>query len=152
EERALSAALRQISADAPSIRVARDLWVRGRRRRRLRQAAAVAGVVALVALTAVPLAWIPGSWASRPHQVAPAASPGSIPSRVLPPVLLQPNLVDAPNGPASVILTGPGGFGASDAFGYDDRAIVVGRDGRYRYVRDVNSVDAGDNLLLSPDG
>ena len=149
---ALSAALRQISADAPSIRVPADLWVRGRRRRRLRQVAVVAGVVALVALAAVPLAWIPGPWAPRPHQVAPAASTRSIPSRVLPPVPLQPNLVDAPNGPASVILTGPGGFGASDVFGYDDRAIVVGRDGRYRYVRDVNSVNAGDDLLLSPDG
>jgi hypothetical protein len=68
------------------------------------------------------------------------------------PVPLQPNLVDAPNGPASVIVTGPGGFDANDLFGFDDRAIVVGRDGMYRYVRDVNSVDAGENLLLSPDG
>jgi hypothetical protein len=65
---------------------------------------------------------------------------------------LQPNLIDAPNGPASAIVTGPGGFGASDLFGFDDRAIVVGRDGLYRYVRDINSVDAGENLLLSPDG
>lgn len=65
---------------------------------------------------------------------------------------LLPNLVDAPNGPASVIVTGPGGFGADDVFGYDDRAIVVGRDGLSRYVRNVNAFDAGDDLLLSPDG
>jgi hypothetical protein len=67
-------------------------------------------------------------------------------------MLLQPNLVDAPNGPASVIVTGPGGFDANDVSGYDDRAIVVGLDGLYRYVRDINSVDAGEDLLLSPDG
>ena len=152
DERALAAALRQLSADAPPIRVPGDLWVRGRRRRRLRLVAVVAGAVALVALTALPLAWMPRPWAARPHPVGPAASTRSIPSRVLPPVPLQPNLVDAPNGPASVILTGPGGFGASDVSGYDDRAIAVGRDGRYRYVRDVNSVNAGDDLLLSPDG
>lgn len=152
DERALTAALRQISADTPPIRVSDDLWKRGRRRRRLRLVAVVAGVAALVALIAVPLAWAPRSWAPRPHPVTPAASTWSIPSRVLPPLPLQPNLVDAPNGPASVILTGPGGFGAGDFSSYDDRAIVVGRDARYRYVRDLNSVNAGDDLLLSPDG
>jgi hypothetical protein len=68
------------------------------------------------------------------------------------PMPLQPNLVDAPNGPASVIVTGPGGFGANDVFGYDDRAIVVGRDGLYRYVRAINGFNAGEDLLLSPDG
>ena len=101
----------------------------------------------LLALIAVPLGWAPG-----PHPVRPAEPAQSVPSRVRGPMPLQPNLVDSPNGPASVIVTGPGGFGANDVFGFDDRAIVVGRDGLYRYVRDINSVDAGESLLLSPDG
>ncbi|GIH15207.1 TolB family protein [Rugosimonospora africana] len=148
DERAVAAALRQISAGVRPVRVPPDLWARGRRRRRLRATAIAAGVAALLlALIAVPLAWAPG-----PPPARPAEHPWSIPSRIRVPMPLQPNLVDAPNGPASVIVTGPGGFAANDVFGFDDRAIAVGRDGLYRYVRDVNSVNAGDDLLLSPDG
>ncbi len=146
DERALATALRHVSADAPPVRIPDDLWARGSRRRRRRLTAMAAGVTVLVALAAAPLAWAP-----RPEP-APVAEGRSIPSTILAPWPLQPKLVDAPNGPASVIVTGPGGFGANDFFGYDDRAIVVGRDGRYRYVRGINGFNAGEDLLLSPDG
>lgn len=148
DERAVAAALREISADIQPVRLPPNLWARGRRRRRLRATAFAAGVATLLlALIALPLAWAPGR-----HPVTPAEPHWSIPFRVRAPMPLQPNLADAPNGPASVIVTGPGGFGANDVFGFDDRAVAVGRDGLYRYVRDINSVDAGENLLLSPDG
>jgi hypothetical protein len=147
DEQTVAAALRQLSTDVQPVRVPDDLWVRGRRRRRLQLIAVVAGVVALLVLIAVPLAWAP-----RSHRPVPSEPRQSIPSKVRAPMPLQPNLVSAPNGPASVIVTGPGGFGANDVFGYDDRAIAVGRDGLYRYIRDVSGVNAGENLLLSPDG
>ena len=147
DEWAVAAALRQVSTDARPARIPDDLWARGRRRRRLRLTVAAAGVAALLTLTAIPLAWAP-----RSVRVEPAGREPSIPSSVHAPLLLQPDLVDAPNGPASVIVTGPGGFGANDLFGYDDRAVVVGQDGTYRYVRDINAFDAGENLLLSPNG
>jgi hypothetical protein len=147
EERAVAAVLRRISAEAPPVHIPDNLWARGRRRRRLRMVAEATGIAALVAMTALPVAWAP-----RWQRAAPAEDERSIPSEVLAPMPLQPNLVDAPNGPASVIITGPGGFGANDVFGYDDRAVVVGRDGLYRYVRELNSFDAGEDLLLSPDG
>ena len=147
DEGTVVAALRRLSEEARPVEVPDDLWVRGRRRRQRRSAAIVVGILALVALTAVPLGWDP----------APAVAPvgtgwSSIPSVVHGPVPWQPNLVDAPNGPVSVIVTGPGGFGANDLFGFDDRAVAVGRDGRYRYVRTVSAFDAGEDLLLSPDG
>ncbi|HKE65650.1 MAG TPA: hypothetical protein VKB59_13520 [Micromonosporaceae bacterium] len=115
--------------------------LRANRRRRL--TALAIGLATLLALVTVLLAWTPDQ-----HPGGPVTS---VPSRIRVPMPLQPNLVDAPNGPASVIVSGPGGFGTSDS-SFDDRAIVVGRDGLYRYVRDVNSVDAGENLLLSVDG
>ena len=147
DERAVAAVLREISTDARPVRVPDNLWVRGRRRHRLRLLAVVAGTAALLALIAAPLAWAP-----RSHPARPAEPQWSVPSRVRAPMPLQPNLVDAPNGPASVMVTGPGGFDAVGLSDYDDRAITIGRDGMYRYVRDINSVDAGENLLLSPDG
>jgi hypothetical protein len=125
------------SADVQTVPVPPDLWAVRKRRRRWW---AIAIAALLLALIVVPQTWQP----------APSAV-GSVPSRIRVPMPLQPNLVDAPNGPASVIVTGPGGFGAN-GLSFDDRAIVVGRDGLYRYVRDVNSVDAGEDLLLSTDG
>ncbi len=147
EERAVASVLRRVANQAPLIKPRPDTWARGRRRRRLRHVTAFAGVVALVALTIASMGWSP-----RPQQTAPIQEQRSVPAEITLPMPWQPNLVDAPNGPASVILTGPGGFGANDVFGYDDRAIVVGRDGLYRYVRAINGVNAGEDLLLSPDG
>lgn len=120
------------------------------RRSRWRLVAAVAGVAALVALVAIPLAWALRS------PTEPAETTGdsrSIPAEIRAPKPLQPNLVDSPNGPASVIVTGGGGFDFQDLFlRYDDRAVVVGRDGLYRNVRHINAFSAGEDLLLSPDG
>jgi hypothetical protein len=57
---------------------------------------------------------------------------------------------DAPNGPARLLLSG----GGSLRGGLDDEghSLVVGHDGTYRLVRTGNDVNAGDDLLLSPDG
>lgn len=146
DERAVATALRRVATDARPAQVPGDLWRRGRRRRRLRVAAAATGVVVALGLATVPMVQL-----VRSPEVAPAQEPPSIPSRVEMPLPFQPTVDDAPNGPASVILTGPGGFGDYSIF-YDDRAIVVGRHGHYRWLYDVNDVHAGMDLLLSPDG
>src|SRR3954468_3665828 len=132
DERTATAALHQIATEARPARLPSDLWARGRRRQRRRVAVAALTGVLLVALAVAPAVTL-----TRPGP-APAEQPRSIPSRVLDPLTWQPNLVDSPNGPASLILTGPGGFGKSDLDGYEDRAIVVGRDGQYRYLRQSN--------------
>jgi hypothetical protein len=36
--------------------------------------------------------------------------------------------------------------------GYGDRAMVVGQSGQYRWLRHANAFDAGESVLLSPDG
>jgi len=83
----------------------------------------------------------------------PARGPAAVPSRIHPPLLAQGTAVSSPAGPAAVIATGPGGFDAGDLFGgYDDRAVVVGTRGSYRTVRHLNGFDAGESVLLSPDG
>jgi hypothetical protein len=146
DERTATAALRQIATEARPARLPLDLWARGRRWQRRRIVAMAFAAVLLAALAVVPALFL----ASRGP--APAEDPPSIPSRVFDPLPLQPNLVDAPNGPASLILTGPGGFGKTDLDGYQDRAVVVGRDGQYRYLRQTSGFDAGETVLLSPDG
>ncbi len=102
---------------------------------------------ALVAVLALPVV-MASSW----QQAVPADDQPPIPTRVHRPLPFQSTVQEAPPGPAALILTGPGGFGANDLFGYEDRALVVGRNGSYRMVRHVDTFDAGETLLLSPGG
>lgn len=147
EERALTAVLSGVAAEATPGRVPSDLWARGRRRHRTRVAVMTLVSTVVVALVALPVLFAP----SR-HRALPAEQTPTIPARIIAPPPMLPNLVQSPNGPASMVLTGPGGWGASDVFGYEDRAIVVGQDGLYRWVRQRDAFDAGESLLLSPDG
>lgn len=145
---ALADVLQGAAAEARPARLPEDLWSRGRRRHRLRVSAAVAVTAVLALVVAMPAVFGSG-W----RRAAPANDRPSVPSRVYPPMpLLQSTVQESAPGPAALILTGPGGFGANDSFGYEDRALVVGRNGSYRWVRNVNSVNAGESVLLSPDG
>ena len=143
----LADVLERIAAESVPARLPGDLWSRGRRRHRLRISAAVAVTAVLALVVAMPAVSASG-W----RRAAPANDQPSVPSRVYPPLPLQSTVQESPPGPAALIVTGPGGFGASGLSGYDDRALVVGRNGSYRWVRNINGVNAGESVLLSPDG
>ncbi len=147
EDRALTQVLQRVAQEATPARLPADLWSRGRRGQRRRTATAVAMTAALLAVMALPVVMASG-W----QQGVPADDQPVIPTRVQGPRPFQSTVQEAPPGPAALIVTGPGGFGASDFFGYEDRALVVGRNGSYRMVRHVNAFDAGETLLLSPGG
>lgn len=149
-DRTLARSMRHIADEARPVHLPADLWRRGRRRRRRRIAAAGAALAVLVAvLVAVPFAVD----RSGPRAIEPADGPASIPSTVYPPLPLQRTVQQAPNGPATLLVSGGGQFQGGDLlYRYDDRSMVVGRDGYYRMVRGATRKEAGDSLLLSPDG
>ena len=147
DDRALTQVLQRVAQEAKPARLPADLWTRGRRRQRRRTATAVAMTAALLAVLALPVVMASG-W----QQAVPADDQPVIPTRVYGPRPFQSTVQETPPGPAALIVTGPGGFGASDFFGYEDRALVVGRNGSYRIVRHINAFDAGETLLLSPGG
>jgi hypothetical protein len=140
----LHEALHRIADQARTASLPPDLWTRGRRQHRRRVLAAATAVV-LVALAAlVPLT---AGW--RSHPVSPAHNQPSVPSTVDAPLPFQSTVQDAPPGAATLLLTGVGGF---DLSGDGDRALVVGATGQYRWLRHANAFDAGESVLLSPDG
>jgi hypothetical protein len=147
EDRALTVLLERVAADARPAEIPADLWSRGRRRHRWRTAATVAIATVVVAIVAMPVAV---AWQPRP--LTPAQGQPSVPSRVDPPLPWQSTAQQDPGGPATMIVTGPGGFGANDFFGYEDRALVIGRNGSYRWLQEISAFDAGESVLLSPDG
>ncbi|GIJ47987.1 hypothetical protein Val02_48730 [Virgisporangium aliadipatigenens] len=143
--RSIATVLAAVADEARPARLPADLWSRGMRRRRRRQVTAALAALAL----ALPLLLV-----SRPGPETPADGRPAVPSRIDSPFPFVGTATSSPPGGASVIVTGPGGFGASGLFGggYEDRAIVVGTNGSYRTVRHLNGFDAGESVLLSPDG
>lgn len=148
DARTLGVVLRTVAEEARPARLPEDLWTRGMRRHRTRVTVAVAAVALLAAAVALPAAV-----ASRWQRPVPADGKPAVPYRVYPPLPGQGTVVDAPPGPAALVVTGPGGFGTRALFGgYEDRALVVGANGSYRMVRHIDGFAAGKSLLLSPDG
>jgi WD40-like Beta Propeller Repeat len=77
---------------------------------------------------------------------------GRAPSTVYGPLPFTRTVLDAPDGPASLLVSGTGSFTGSALLPYEGRSLVVGASGTYRLVRTVSDANAGDGLLLSPDG
>lgn len=148
----LTETLRRIADQAPTVRLPEGLWRRGRRLRRRRLAAATAAVAVLALALAVPMVGAVGrggaSW------LTPARSGPAVPATVYPPLLGQATVRASPPGPAAILVSGEGPFAGHDLdwYRFEGRSLVVGRDGAYRLVRTTFGGEAGQSMLLSPDG
>jgi hypothetical protein len=140
--------LRMVADEAPPAQLPADLWSRGRRRHRWRVTVAVSLVLVVLVSMALPLL---SGWRAL-RVVEPADQLPSVPSTVYAALPFQSTVSQAPPGPATLLLTGPGGFDVNDLTGYGDWALVVGRSGVERWLRHANAFDAGETVLLSPDG
>ncbi|GAA3750970.1 hypothetical protein GCM10022225_39170 [Plantactinospora mayteni] len=154
----MTAHLREVLAEVgesmPPARLTPDVWRRGRqarRRSRLRRSGAAGLVVLLVALA---LPWS----LSRPYPVpwtAGDAGP-AVPSRLALPWMWQATVQMDPPGPASVLFGGDSiGLRGTDIFDSEGKLAVVGRNsGDYRMLLygGWDSIAAGENALLAPDG
>jgi hypothetical protein len=148
----LTALLTRAAETMPAARVPDDIWRRGLRFRRRRRFTATLIVVVLGLLLAVPA----GLAGTGPGRHVPAGGDGSVPGtfhRLWP---WQQPAVEAPPGPAALLVSGDAGLtmGTLDLPGTVDSVLaVVGTDGSYRTVRDHTMYrQAGQELLLSPDG
>jgi hypothetical protein len=140
-------ALRQLAEQARPARIPSDLWRQGRRRIRRRRLVTVAGGALAVVALSMAVALVGGT--GRP--LRPAVPSPLVPSTVDSLLPFTRTVLDAPPGPASLLISGVGSFSGSDVFeGYEGHTAVVGST--YRLVRTVGDVNAGDRLLLSPDG
>jgi hypothetical protein len=150
---ATSVGLHRLAAESRPVRIPPDLWVRGRRRHRRRRLVKAAAAAVLVVALSATIAAVSGT----PTRVLQPARPvpGRVPSTVYGPLPFTRTVLARPNGPVSLLVSGTGTFTASSLLpyeGYEGRSLVVGGDGSYRLLRSVGDVNAGDGLLLSPDG
>ena len=127
DDETISDLLQRVAAEARPARLPKDLWSQGRHRHRRRVGAVVAALLLALAVT------MPTVFASGLRRAAPADDQPSIPSRIHSPIPMQSTVEEDPAGPATVILTGPGGFGVGGLAKYEDRALVIGRNGSYRW-------------------
>jgi hypothetical protein len=143
----LAELLRDLADEAPAMTVPSGLFDKARRRRRARWAmAATAVVVLLISGYVVSLA---GLGAGRDTARIAAGSPG-LPATVSdPPQWTQP-FAGSPNGPASVVFSGPAvpdrAFAGADYSPSPTAVVGLSRD-TYRVV-----YPAQPSLALSPDG
>ncbi|MFI6228455.1 hypothetical protein ACIBCR_14225 [Micromonospora echinospora] len=145
----LTDVLTRIADQARPARIAPDTRRRGIRRRRTRHAAVAALAAVAVGVTA---ALLPGP-GTRPDVAPAGASAVRVPSAVYPPLTGEGTVVEAPPGPAAIVVAGDHELRGSDVWGWEGRSLVVGQNGRYRLARTVGETDAGlGGLLLSPDG
>src|SRR4051812_23572893 len=116
----LMATLVRAAEPMPDARVPEDIWRRGRRRHRRRLAVtATASMLALVALVTVPIG-LSGHGRGNGLTVGDGGD-GAVPAEVHLPWPWQQPVVEAPAGPAALLVSGvsglPGwGMGSSDWF------------------------------------
>lgn len=146
-ESELREALHRLASQAAPARLPEDLWRRARRRHRRRMVTAIVAVV-LAGTVAVSLL----QDVSTSRGLPPAAPGPAVPATVYPPVPGERTVLSAPPGPAAIlVMSDEGAFSGSDVswHGYEARNLVVGRNGRYRLLRERYG---GGMLTLSPDG
>lgn len=143
--------LLEATASVPPARLAEDTWRRGRRARRrarVRTVAAVGLVTALVAVI-IPL-WTGGRAPAR------TGDGGDwVPAELALPWMWQATVRQDPPGRASVLFGGDTiGLRGSDIFDSEGKLAVVGRGGKTRMLlySGIDSIAAGEDVLLSPDG
>jgi hypothetical protein len=143
--------LARTAEQMPAARIADDIWRQGTRRHRRRRATAL-GTVLVVAL----LAAAPWALSGRAGTVATGAGPGTVPARFDAPWPWQQDVAAAPPGPAALLVSGSAGLsmGTWDLpfLPQGSTLAVVGRDGSYRRLPAGRYQQAGQDLLLSPDG
>src|SRR5215207_7323971 len=144
----LRESLREAAEQMPAARLTPDVWQRGRRARRwVRLRAALAGLAALVAGLAVPLTV--GLATGEPTPV------DRVPAELSLPWIWQATVQQDAPGPASVLFGGDSlGLRGSDIYDSEGKIAVLGRGGEYRMqlYYGVDSIAAGEDVLLSPDG
>jgi hypothetical protein len=156
----MTARLRDMLTEAtettPPVTLAADTWQRGRRARRRARTLGTAAVVAVVALLAVAIPPVVRTVATGPVDGGPADGGASVPADVDIPWMWQATVQQDPPGAAAVLFGGDASFGlqGTDIFDSEGKLAVVGRDGDYRMLlyAGMNSITAGDDVQLSPDG
>jgi hypothetical protein len=144
-------ALVEVSESMPSARLTPDVWRRGRQARRrglLVRAALVAVVVGVAAFL------LPWSLTRALHQQA-ADGGAAVPATLSLPWMWQATVQMDPPGEASVLFGGDTiGLRGIDLFDSEGKIAVMGRGGDYRMLlyAGFDSVAAGEDVLLSPDG
>ncbi|WP_326559252.1 WD40 repeat domain-containing protein [Micromonospora sp. NBC_01796] len=147
-ESPLTDVLARIADQARPARIPPDTWRKGIRRRRIRLAGGVLTVAVALA----------GGFLLFGHQggqgIAPADAPRPVvPSDVYSPLTGEDTIVEAPPGPAAILVAGDHELRGSDIWGWEGRSLLVGQNGSYRLARTVGETNAGaGGLLLSPDG
>jgi len=146
----LTEVLTAIADGARPVPIAEDTWRRGVRRRRSRVVGAGLVIAAAGLATTV---WLFGGGGGRATGPGGSAPP-VVPSTVYSPVTGQDTVVEAPPGPAAILVAGDHELRGSDIWGWEGRSLLVSQDGRYRLARTVGESSAGiaGGLLLSPDG
>ncbi|GIH02014.1 hypothetical protein Rhe02_00810 [Rhizocola hellebori] len=147
-ETRLTAVLTALAEQSRPATIDPATWRKGKRRRRIRVVTAVAAVLMVIA--AGPLLLSGSGWQSMPpaDQQRPI-----VPSRVYPPLTGEDTIVEAPGGPAAILVAGDRELRGSDIWGWEGRSLIVGQNGSYRLARTVGETTAGaGGLLLSPDG
>ncbi|MDG4786863.1 hypothetical protein O7626_13140 [Micromonospora sp. WMMD1102] len=145
--------LGEVGDAMPPARLTPDVWRRGRRARRRSRLLRTGTAAVLVLLVALALPWA----LSRPYPSSSTVGDGgpAVPARLSLPWMWQATVQMDPPGPASVLFGGDSiGLRGTDIFDSEGKLAVVGRDGDYRMLLYAgwDSVAAGENALLSPDG
>jgi hypothetical protein len=140
--------LHRLADEARPARIPPDLWRHGVRRARRRRSI-TAGVAAGLAVVLLSVVVALGGGAGT-RQLQPIGPSSTIPSTVDNPLPFTRTVLEAPAGPAALLISGVGSLSGSDVFGYEGHSAVVNTV--YRRLRTVGDVNAGEGLLLSPDG
>jgi hypothetical protein len=146
----LREALAELGESTPHARLTPDVWQRGRRARRRAQFVQSAAALT-VALLVVLLSWS----AAGPRSFNAADSGDAVPAKVVLPWMWQATVQMDPPGPASLLFGGDSiGLRGTDLIDSEGKLAVVGRGGDYRMLlySGWDSVAAGEDALLSPDG
>ncbi|GAA1760148.1 hypothetical protein [Luedemannella helvata] len=151
----MTARLREMMTEAtdaaPAVSLAADTWRRGRRaRHRARALGAAAALVVVVALTTALAAPV------RTASTGPAEGGPAVPARLDLPWMWQATVQQDPPGPAAVLFGGDASYRlhGADLFDSEGKLAVVGRGGDYRMLlyAGVETITAGEDVQLSPDG
>jgi hypothetical protein len=141
----------EASEQMPAARLSGEVWRRGRRARRLERLAGVAGAGLVLLLVA---ALVP-AMVARPSGYGVGNGGDAVPAKLSLPWMWQASVQQSPPGAASVLFGGDtSGLHGTDIFDHEGKIAVLGRGGDYRmlFYAGVDTIMAGEDVQLSPDG